>query len=239
MKKAVAFLCICAAVLWVTCSKSDNPAGSGDSGSNIETYTYTISGNSLAITFPASTSTYCLMDSLVTYTFPASTQTVPFELSNNGNTATIIMDSANMVLTRIGSGSGIQGQWSTDGGTISIDASTITVSPAASTTGYADDFIDYELPSELGQITATKISGTQVQLTGGTTNEVVTVTFSGSGDETYTSSNSAHAAGTWYMDPKSCPNETPDWYYLFLSANGASMFKKAMSKSVQQHHKLF
>lgn len=233
------FFFLCAVMLMITCAKKDNnPTGPGGTN-NVLTMTYTISGSTITITRPAQTytDTYCEGDSLVTetQTDTARTYSEQFQLIDNDTKLVISGDTA----VRVGTGSGIQGQWNMGGETVQFGAGTITVDLSQTSSTPADDFLEYELPSDLGEVTATKISNNQVKLTGATTGEIVTVTISGSGDETYTSSNSAHAAGTWYMNPNSCPNETPDWFYLFLSENGSGMFKKAMSKSVQQHHKLF
>jgi hypothetical protein len=236
MKKAVAVFCMFAAVFIVTCSKEDNPAGPGG-GPNSMTMSYTLSGNMIIISQPQTIESYsyCNGATLVTRydTSEAGSDTSTFALSNNDNTLTI---DGQMILTRVGTGSGVLGQWTGGGMDISIGPSTITATESSSYP-YADDFIEYDLPNDLGEITATKASNTQVILTG-TTGETVTITLSSS-SETYSSSNSAHATGTYYSDPVACPNDVPSWYDEFLSDNGASMFKKAMSKSVQKHQKLF
>ena len=75
--------------------------------------------------------------------------------------------------------------------------------------------------SAVFSITVQIVDSSTVRLTGNTTKEVVTITGtpSTSGfDETYASSNSAHATGTHLAIPTSCP-ETATWYSAFLSAN--------------------
>jgi len=62
------------------------------------------------------------------------------------------------------------------------------------------------------------VDSSTVRLTGNTTKEVVTITSTNGFDQTYSSSNSAHATGTRLAVPTSCP-ESADWYSTFLSAN--------------------
>jgi hypothetical protein len=80
-------------------------------------------------------------------------------------------------------------------------------------------------------VTVVKLSSSSVQLHGKTSGETVTITMSGAGDETYTSSDPTHHTGTYYAKPVSCPNSTPDWFTTFLSANAKLVLFK---KSAQQ-----
>lgn len=70
-------------------------------------------------------------------------------------------------------------------------------------------------------ITAQLVDSSTVRLTGNTTKEVVTIagTLSTNGfDETYSSSNGAHATGKRLAIPVSCPDEA-DWYSAFYLDN--------------------
>ncbi|MGA2505943.1 MAG: hypothetical protein ABSF80_00510 [Chitinispirillaceae bacterium] len=88
---------------------------------------------------------------------------------------------------------------------------------------YADDWMSWDWASDSAyyNVTATKVSCTQVTLTGNVTQEKVTISWNSNGDMTYTSTNSGHAAYTYYENPASCPdNYEPDWYYSgFLDNN--------------------
>ena len=229
MKKALAFFCMVTAVLMVTCSKNDNPAGPGGT-SNVLTMTYTISGSTITITQPAQTytDTYCSGDSLKTetYTDTASTQSEQFQLIDNDTKLVVGGDTA----VRVGTGSGIQGQWDMGGETVQIGAGTITVDISQTSNTPADDFMNNEWSymSSLENITAVKTSNTSVKLTGNKSSEVVTITWNSAGDATYTSSLTANAPGTILAKPTKCPNAAPAWFEIFLSAN-SSLVKRAAS----------
>ena len=91
---------------------------------------------------------------------------------------------------------------------------------------YSDDdssWYDYRKYSDSAKsnITVQIVDSSTVKLTGNTTQEVVTITGASSTngfDQTYVSSNSAHASGTNLAVPTSCP-EAVTWYPAFLSAN--------------------
>jgi hypothetical protein len=84
---------------------------------------------------------------------------------------------------------------------------------------WADYFIAGWNNQQLDSITITKINDSSVRLVGRTSGETVTITNSTDGI-TYTSSNSAHAAYTYYNNPTTCPNDYyPSWFWLFLAAN--------------------
>jgi hypothetical protein len=105
---------------------------------------------------------------------------------------------------------------------------------------WADDFVSswtdcnpnyYSTDTCTYAVTVVKLSSSSVRLLGKTSGETVTVTWNAAGDETYTSSDSTHHAGTYYVNPASCPNTIPAWYNTFLSDNPKPALLK---KSVQQ-----
>jgi hypothetical protein len=229
-------LMICCAValaaglaMW-TCSKN-NPTGSGDGGgSTIQTLTltagYTVSGNYIILSFPQDISThaYCAIDSLVTYydTSLAYDQALSFVL--DGNVLKLAFDSDTAVFIRAGIASGLQGQWSLSdtsiqGGSVMlyITANTLTITETYIDC-YADDWMLYDWAYDSAGFngTAAELSCTQVRITGNTTGEQVTITWNNNGDMTYTSTDAAHAAYTYYQNPTSCPDDySPDWYYSY------------------------
>jgi hypothetical protein len=68
-------------------------------------------------------------------------------------------------------------------------------------------------------VTAKALDANTVELTGRASGEVVQIHFSANGDETYSSSDPAHATTVNYDQPTTCPNQKPDWYQAFLEAN--------------------
>jgi hypothetical protein len=238
MKKAAAILCMCAAVLMVSCAKkNNNPTGPGG-GDNTMTMTYTMLGTDrIVISNPQeiSTETYCNGNTLVTLTdtSEASTDTMGFELSGNGDTLSI----EGMIFARTGTGTGIQGSWTSTMGSVQIGPSTITVIESSSSDAdyFIEDWID---DPQADNVTVTKASANSVTMTGNTTGEIVTITFSSTGIS-YSSTLSEHAAGTYYYNPTSCPNNDPEWYYEFLMANSSGFNKKAVTAPSALSHGIF
>ena len=88
-------------------------------------------------------------------------------------------------------------------------------------------------------ITVVKLSASSVQLKGKTSGETVTVTWNAQGDETFSSSNSAHATGTYYAKPKSCPNDVPTWFSDFIIANAkTALLKRSVRPTVPKQSPL-
>jgi hypothetical protein len=209
----------------LTCSKDSGPAGPGQPST---TWTYTVSGNTIIIDHPQTISTQCYGTQWSADTADAYTDSAVFTLSAGGDTLFSQTDQGIMVLTRIGTGTGIQGQWLTDqygfDVTIEIGPSTITAS-----TCYADIFMGEEAPliEANYNITVVRQSCSSVLLIGHTTNEQVTITYTQVGDSpdnldadrTYSSNNAQHAPGTVYANPASCPNQAPGWVAQFLANN--------------------
>jgi hypothetical protein len=84
-------------------------------------------------------------------------------------------------------------------------------------------------------VTVTKQGSSSVQLHGKTSGETVTITWNAKGDQTYTSSDPAHLAGTYFANPVSCPNSIPTWFATFLTANaktGVVLYKKSAQQMV-------
>jgi hypothetical protein len=147
----------------------------------------------------------------------------------SGTTLTFIrVDTA--VYNRSGSGSGLPGTWIATDTVENLpvqmvfteDSVAFTMAPAAEC--YADsEYVRYLWPLDSAdyRLTINRTSCSQVQLTGDSTHETVTMTWNASGDMTMTGSISGHTAHTWYKNPLSCPNDQyPDWYYSeFLGPN--------------------
>jgi hypothetical protein len=216
-----------AGALILTCSKSNNnPSGPGAPSS---TWTYSVSGDSLTVEHPQTITTHCSGSQWNADTTPPYTETRKFALLAGGNTLMSVGDQADtMYLTRIGSGTGIQGQWLMNemgvDVTIEIGPSTITASVC-----FADIFMAEEaayIEADYN-ITVVRQSCSSVLLVGHTSNEQVTITYTPVGnspdnlraDETYSSNNPQHAPGTRYADPVSCPNQAPAWVSQFLVDN--------------------
>jgi hypothetical protein len=231
--------------IW-TCSKKSNPSGpgGGDIGGGNTSWNYTISGNTIIIQHPADTVTYSYCDTtkLVTETDTESAYTEIDTFSLNGNTMTVngIGDSGTpVVFTRVGSGSGVQGQWQGqiygENITVQVTSSTITFSQFT-TYCYADDWMSFDWAYDsIGfNGTAAELSCTQVRITGSTTGEQVTITWNSNGDMTYTSNKAGHAAYTYYENPTSCPDDdTPSWYYTdFFGQNYTGIPKRAVRPSI-------
>lgn len=235
MKKAVALFCVVAAVLMVTCAKKDNPTGPG--GNAINTMTYTVSGDKIIVSNPQTIYTECDSNNiLVSDTTHASIDTATFVLSNNNNFMVVKHSDGEIdSLTRVGTGSSIQGQWtSARGYTVDIGASTITL-----TLDYADMLVsEFDYMSSYVNVTIAKTSSNSVTITGNISHEVVTISINSStGDVTYSSTVSSHAAATVYANPTSCPNDGPAWLEEFFMAN-PKIAKNAVSAPTSSTHRL-
>jgi len=238
MHNRAMFFCAVAAaaglLLW-TCSKKSNPAAPPDNngGQTAKTYSYTVVGNTIHVSISESVDTirYCdpLADTLVTdyETTPAYIRIYSYGISGTVLTL-ILVDTA--VYNRSGTGSGLAGTWIASGAVdnfpermvFTSDSVAVTIAPAA--VCYADsDYVRYLWPLDSAdyRLTINRTSCSQVQLTGDSTHETVTMTWNASGDMTMTGSISGHTAHTWYKNPLSCPNDQyPDWYYSeFLGPN--------------------
>lgn len=236
MKKAVAIFCACAVGLLITCAKKDNPAGPG-SGSNSNTYTYSMSGNTAISSYPQTISVSCDSNNiLVSDTSYAYIDTTTITLLNNDNLmVSKHTDGYSDTLTRVGTGSGVQGEWTNSYGmTIQVGVNTVTESY-----NYADMLVvDLSFMTSYYNVSIVKISSNQVSITGNSSHEVVTITVNSStGDATYSSSVASHAAATEYANPTSCPNDGPAWLEQFLTANPKTA-KNAMAVPLNIIHKL-
>lgn len=223
MRRIVTILGFCAAALVVTCSDDSGPTGPG--GSNPNVYIYETSGNAIYLFKPPFIETRCESATLISDTTPAEVDTAGYLLLNNGNFLVIRHhDGEIQSFTRVGAGTGIQGQWTMQGMTVQIDDGTVTLIP-----DWADQFIgEWAAVALQANITATKNSSSSVTLTGNTSQEVVTVTFNSVGDATYSSTNSLHTTAVDYKNPVSCPNGPPAWTLEFIYANGG-VLKVAMT----------
>jgi hypothetical protein len=88
--------------------------------------------------------------------------------------------------------------------------------------------------SAVYDISVVPVSNTKVKLFGRKSGELVTIVWtSGSApDQTYTSSNPAHAPYTYFQNPTACPdNPEPDWWTDFLSANQKTGLLKRLAKT--------
>ncbi len=250
-------------------SSSGTGGGGGPAVTPDQQYvgTYMDDGSNLIVT-SQDTSRRCEGNTLVVTPDPTpSVDTIPYTF--NGNTLTAFppdfVDSISpgvlvgygLVMTRVGSGNGLQGSWQvTDftyrvvsGGSLSaqdqitvnatlvqersdLSANSWTVQITATgifstrDAGTAQDFLDGNwyspsLPDPLiYNITAVATGKYTVQLTGGTSGEVVTLTLSPNKDVAYSSSVTGNTVHYYYHDPRSCPNaDQPDWYTQFLAAN--------------------
>jgi hypothetical protein len=237
MRKRVMFFCAVAAaaslLLW-TCGKKSNPAAPpDDGGQTTEAYSYTVVGSTIRVSIPLSvdTSRYCdpLSDTLVTEydTTAAYIRLYSFSISGTILTLTRV---ATAVYNRSGTGSDLPGTWIAAGTVDNFptqmvftgDSVAFTMAPAVGC--YADsEYVRYLWPLDSTdyRLTINRTSCSQVQLTGDSTHETVTMTWNASGDMTVTGSGSGHTAHTWYKKPLSCPNnQYPDWYYSeFLGPN--------------------
>jgi hypothetical protein len=228
---------VCAGLLVLTCSKNDNPSGPGGVNS---TWTYTVSGTDLIVSHPQSIETDCAGSYVTADTTFAYSDTSWFALSVNSDTMFVEGDQGDtMFLTRIGTGTGIQGQWLMSQGdfeaTIEVGTQTITAS-----TCFGDIFMAGEaLWIELSyNITVSQLSCSSVRLTGNTSGEQVTINYTQTGnspdnmdaDITYSSSNAQHAPGTVFANPTTCPNDEPGWLDTFLLENNAAPAAKSAAQ---------
>jgi hypothetical protein len=247
MKKAfsnLVFLAFAALLLYY-CSNSSNPTGPGGQGSNTttqtETGTYRASGfgmgsawDTIIVTFnpPLINNHGCNQNALQLDTVRSDTQF--FHLSGD---SLRIRDSQGvsqyvLVLLRSGTGTGIIGTWTNTASTASEAVSmTATISSTVfkmvttvtRTVPLSDEFItnwNRYGDSLFYNVTLTRTSDNVVTLYGNVDSETVTLTMNANGDQTYSSSNTAHQTYTDYAEPASCPNP-PDyaWYNTFLQAN--------------------
>jgi len=80
--------------------------------------------------------------------------------------------------------------------------------------------------SEKYDITIQKLNSNRLTMTGRKSGEIVTLTWNGNLDLTYSSNTSGHAPYTYYNKPVTCPNEpTPSWFDVFLSDNQKTLTK--------------
>jgi hypothetical protein len=157
-------------------------------------------------------------------TVPATILAFSYVIS--GTTLTLIHGNDTAVCSRVGTGSGLTGTW-TRNYTSDDLPSQLTFAATTVTLVYqvcnADDFITYDWApdSVYYAVTLTRVSCTEVRLTGDSTGETVTITWNGWGDMTTSGNGAGHAAHTWRVNPGSCPNDYfPDWYYAeFLFNN--------------------
>jgi len=250
MRKQALLFCVFAVsagfLMW-TCSKDSGPTGPGDGGSvttETRVYSYTVLGSTIIVSIPEDiySYSYCNGNTLETYsdTSPAHDEPMPFVVS--GDTLKFIEGTDTVVLIRMGSGSGLIGQWyvaDTDlqNGQVRLDITTSTLTVTITVNNcYVDDFIDSWnccgtwADSASYDITVLKLSCTQVRLTGNISGEVVTISWDTDGNMTFTSNNTGHAAHTWYENPTSCPNFYPDWYYtdfLYMNPKNTPAAKRA------------
>jgi hypothetical protein len=88
--------------------------------------------------------------------------------------------------------------------------------------------------SALYDISVAALSNTKVRLTGRKSGEIVTIVWTAGSapDQTYTSSNPAHAPNTYFQNPTACPdNPEPDWWSGFLSDNEKTGLLKRLAKT--------
>ncbi len=121
---------------------------------------------------------------------------------------------------------------------------------------YASEFIsdewDYSIfgdpasaDSALYNVTVNKVGENKITLTGNVTHEVVSIQWIISNasnyaqmqyTETFTSSNAAHAAYSYYSNPQTCPDDDyPAWWDDFLTANEKPGLLKSLPKQ-RAHH---
>jgi hypothetical protein len=188
---------------------------------------------------------YCNNDSLVMNrdTIKESTDTNLFSLSANGDTLVMIytylsyfydstfsidstIDTNKGILIRSGTGSNIQGTWTSPdtgyfdkGITFIISSNTITMYNDQSFC-YADSYLEWAyLDTTFIAITTKKVSCELIQFTGNLTGETVTLSWDSNRNITYSSNVAAHTSGTVFENPMQCPNIPPDWYGRFIKGN--------------------
>jgi hypothetical protein len=232
MRKQMMVFCaiaVCAGVVLFTCSKSGGPTGPAEGGPTSTTYNYTVSGDTLTVSIPQQITfrSHCNGNTLhANYdTIPAQDQSAIFILS--GNVLTLIEPYDTATYTRVGVGGVLTGSWKitilTENLPDQLDFGPSTVTATYPATCYGDGFMANEatyITANYSHVSVTQLSCNIVRLTGGTTGEQVTLTWDSDGNLIYSSSNSQHTTGIVYQNPTSCPNIAPDWYNLFLTANG-------------------
>ncbi|HMD68412.1 MAG TPA: hypothetical protein VKF42_05980 [Chitinivibrionales bacterium] len=126
------------------------------------------------------------------------------------------------------------------------------------TLDYATEFINYQwdysmlgdpasADSAIYNVTVNKVGENKLTLTGNVSHEVVTIKWVVSGVSNYpeipytmvyTSSNSAHAAYSYYSNPQTCPDDYyPAWWDDFMTANEKTGLLKSLSKQRAHHPK--
>ena len=81
--------------------------------------------------------------------------------------------------------------------------------------------------------TATELSCNQVQITGNTTGEQVTINWNSEGDMTFSSTDSTHKTLVYYAHPYTCPNTYPWWYYGSFIRNNQKINVPAAKRAVR------
>jgi hypothetical protein len=174
---AAAFLAFSASMVFFSCDilnpkDKDNTPGSVSQGAVLEeTIGYTATANEITMTEPAGSNcwSYCDGTELVEEcdTSSGSDESIPYTLS--GNTLSFGVDQSemesgavvqlNMVLTRVGDGTGLQGVWKVTGMSYTVLSGTLTPAEKAELDEAvaSDDFFD-EMGSMELQITATQIN---------------------------------------------------------------------------------
>ena len=210
MSRALPLLVFCASLFTLTCSKIDKPTG--PESLPPMTFTYTISGDTLFFGGGQTidTSYFCTSgDSLFTQ---IDTERMGPDTMLIVNNSLLVWDNDSM--TRVDTGSGIQGKWiwATDtllygypyyGAIFQIGPSTMTISISE-----VDRFIMFPwILNPQPDTSITKTSFYTIFLTGNITGEVVTITWNAAGDATYASNNKLHAQQVVYKKPTSCPDD--------------------------------
>jgi hypothetical protein len=224
MNRIIPLLLFCTPLFIITCGKNGNPTNPPDSLPPM-TFAYSISSDTLSIDCHQRIDTNYYCNSGDSLFIQIDTETFYPETLMIGDDSVLLWH--NDTLTRVDPGSGIQGKWiwATDtllygypyyGVIFQIGPSTVTISISES-----DKFLMFPwlLRNPQPDISITKTSFYTVFLTGNITGEVVTITWNAAGDETYASNNKQHTQTVYYKKPNTCPNNRPDWYYQFLTAN--------------------
>ncbi|MBN2189194.1 MAG: hypothetical protein JW699_07055 [Chitinispirillaceae bacterium] len=231
MDRRLLYFCVFAAgaVLSAGTFCKKNPAGpGGDDGPPPQIYGYTSTDTTIRVSIPAhvDTAAYCVIDSLMFDIDAVPATVLAFSYVISGTTLTLVHGVDSAVYTRVGSGSGLVGTW-TRGFTGDGLPSDLIFAAATVTLEYnlchADGFITYDWAPDSAAyaVTLTRVSCTEVRLSGDYTGETVTITWNDWNDMTTSGTGAGHAPHTWRANPVSCPNDYfPDWYYTgFLNDN--------------------
>jgi hypothetical protein len=138
------------------CSDDDGGGAAGPTGTLVEEFQYSVSGDVLVVTYPQTIETVhmCIDDSLITFvdTSEAETDSMPYTL--DGNTFQIMVDSETLLsgavvdywytYARQGSGSGLEGTWRLTGVSYTVVSGQLT--PAE------QDDLDAEITEEMEDI---------------------------------------------------------------------------------------